>query len=249
MHPVIQSAVAAQHVKDMLDQAAQDGRVREARRARTSRRWWQSPFRAASPRAASPGAASPGVASSSAASSRVVSPRWSRQALPPSRGWLSSRVVSPRWSRPRWSRQALPRPGLPRPGCCRGCPVPGASPACLAAGCLVRGGLVPGRAAGSRAHPVLHRLGICGFEVSSGLLSFCAGPGGPGGGFAVGAWLVSQPCPSAGETVAEGRWLGGGFPYFRPGSASAMTAAEALPEAPRRDRGALYPRGGSAAVI
>ena len=39
MHPAIQSAVAAQHVKDMLDHAAQEGRVREARRARTSRRW------------------------------------------------------------------------------------------------------------------------------------------------------------------------------------------------------------------
>ena len=38
MHPVIQSAVAAQHVKDMLDHAAEDGRAREARRARRSRR-------------------------------------------------------------------------------------------------------------------------------------------------------------------------------------------------------------------
>jgi hypothetical protein len=38
MHPVIQSAVAAQHVKDMLDHAAEDGRVREARRARRGRR-------------------------------------------------------------------------------------------------------------------------------------------------------------------------------------------------------------------
>ena len=38
MHPVIQSAVAAQHVKDMLDHAAEEGRVREARRARRGRR-------------------------------------------------------------------------------------------------------------------------------------------------------------------------------------------------------------------
>jgi hypothetical protein len=38
VHPVIQSAVAAQHVKDMLDHAAQEGRVREARRARRGRR-------------------------------------------------------------------------------------------------------------------------------------------------------------------------------------------------------------------
>ena len=37
MHPVIQSAVAAQHVKDMLDHAAADGRAREARRARRGR--------------------------------------------------------------------------------------------------------------------------------------------------------------------------------------------------------------------
>ena len=39
MHPVIQSAVAAQHVKDMLDQAAEDSRAREARRSRPGRRW------------------------------------------------------------------------------------------------------------------------------------------------------------------------------------------------------------------
>ena len=38
MHPVIQSAVAAQHVKDMLDHAAEDGRAREARRSRRGRR-------------------------------------------------------------------------------------------------------------------------------------------------------------------------------------------------------------------
>lgn len=37
MHPVIQSAVAAQHVKDMLDHAAEDGRAREARRVRRGR--------------------------------------------------------------------------------------------------------------------------------------------------------------------------------------------------------------------
>jgi hypothetical protein len=39
VHPVIQSAVAAQHVKDMLDHAAEENRVREARRARPGRRW------------------------------------------------------------------------------------------------------------------------------------------------------------------------------------------------------------------
>jgi hypothetical protein len=39
VHPVIQSAVAAQHVKDMLDHAAEDSRAREARRARPGRRW------------------------------------------------------------------------------------------------------------------------------------------------------------------------------------------------------------------
>ena len=39
MHPVIQSAVAAQHVKDMLDHAAEENRVREARRTRPARRW------------------------------------------------------------------------------------------------------------------------------------------------------------------------------------------------------------------
>ena len=39
MHPVIQSAVAAQHVKDMLDQAADQNRARDARRTRPGRRW------------------------------------------------------------------------------------------------------------------------------------------------------------------------------------------------------------------
>jgi hypothetical protein len=39
VHPVIQSAVAAQHVKDMLDHAAEDNRARAARRARPGRRW------------------------------------------------------------------------------------------------------------------------------------------------------------------------------------------------------------------
>jgi hypothetical protein len=42
VHPVIQSAAAAQHVKDMLDHAAAENRARDARRARTgrtSRRW------------------------------------------------------------------------------------------------------------------------------------------------------------------------------------------------------------------
>ena len=80
MHPVIQSAVAAQHVKDMLDHAAQEGRVREARRARTSRRWWQSPFRAASSRPASSRAASSSAASSRAASSRAASSSAARPA-------------------------------------------------------------------------------------------------------------------------------------------------------------------------
>jgi hypothetical protein len=36
---VIQSAVAAQHVKDMLDYAAEDNRARAARRPRPGRRW------------------------------------------------------------------------------------------------------------------------------------------------------------------------------------------------------------------
>jgi hypothetical protein len=39
VHPAIQSAVAAQHVKDMLDHAAQENRGREARRARPGRHW------------------------------------------------------------------------------------------------------------------------------------------------------------------------------------------------------------------
>lgn len=39
MHPVIQSAVAAQHVKDMLDHAANENRARDARRTRPGRRW------------------------------------------------------------------------------------------------------------------------------------------------------------------------------------------------------------------
>ncbi len=39
MHSVIQGAVAAEHVKDMLDHAAQDSRAREARRNRPGRRW------------------------------------------------------------------------------------------------------------------------------------------------------------------------------------------------------------------
>jgi hypothetical protein len=38
VHPVIQSAVGAQHIKDMLDHAAEEGRVREARRGRRGRR-------------------------------------------------------------------------------------------------------------------------------------------------------------------------------------------------------------------
>jgi hypothetical protein len=39
VHPVIQSAVAAQHVKDMLDHAANENRARDARRTRPGRRW------------------------------------------------------------------------------------------------------------------------------------------------------------------------------------------------------------------
>jgi len=39
VHPVIQSAVAAQHVRDMLDQAAVENRARDARRTRPGRRW------------------------------------------------------------------------------------------------------------------------------------------------------------------------------------------------------------------
>jgi len=38
VHPAIQSAVAAQHVKDMLDQAAENSRVRQARLGRAQRR-------------------------------------------------------------------------------------------------------------------------------------------------------------------------------------------------------------------
>ena len=37
MHSAIGAAVAAQHVKDMLDQAAQDRRATAARRARRAR--------------------------------------------------------------------------------------------------------------------------------------------------------------------------------------------------------------------
>jgi thiamine biosynthesis protein ThiC len=37
VHSAIQAAVAAQHVKDMMDQAARDGRAREARLARARR--------------------------------------------------------------------------------------------------------------------------------------------------------------------------------------------------------------------
>jgi hypothetical protein len=52
VHPVIQSAVAAQHVKDMLDHAAQDNRVREARQTRPGRRWGRHARPAAASRAA-----------------------------------------------------------------------------------------------------------------------------------------------------------------------------------------------------
>jgi hypothetical protein len=48
---MIQSAVAAQHVKDMLDHAAEESRVREARRNRPSRRWRRSNGLAVSSRA------------------------------------------------------------------------------------------------------------------------------------------------------------------------------------------------------
>jgi hypothetical protein len=51
---VIQSAVAAQHVKDMLDHAAEDGRAREARRNRPGRRWRRHAAVAASSGAARP---------------------------------------------------------------------------------------------------------------------------------------------------------------------------------------------------
>ena len=52
MHPVIQSAVAAQHVKDMLDHAAEDNRARAARRARPGRHWRRHADQAALARAA-----------------------------------------------------------------------------------------------------------------------------------------------------------------------------------------------------
>ena len=67
MHPVIQSAVAAQHVKDMLDQAAQDNRVREARRSRPGRRWRRHAGVAATSVAATPVAATPVTATPVAA--------------------------------------------------------------------------------------------------------------------------------------------------------------------------------------
>ena len=52
MHPVIQSAVAAQHVKDMLDHAANENRARDARRTRPGRRWGRHARPAAAPLAA-----------------------------------------------------------------------------------------------------------------------------------------------------------------------------------------------------
>ena len=67
MHPVIQSAVAAQHVKDMLDQAAEDNRVREARRSRPGRRWRRHAAVAATSVAATPMAATPVAATPVAA--------------------------------------------------------------------------------------------------------------------------------------------------------------------------------------
>ena len=38
MYPAIQAAVAAEHVRDMLGRAAQDGAARRARHARRARR-------------------------------------------------------------------------------------------------------------------------------------------------------------------------------------------------------------------
>ena len=52
MHPMIQSAVAAEHVKDMLDRAAEENRARDARRARPGRRWGRHARPAAASRAA-----------------------------------------------------------------------------------------------------------------------------------------------------------------------------------------------------
>ena len=52
MHPAIQSAVAAQHVKDMLDHATEENRAREARRTRPGRRWRRHAGQAAPARAA-----------------------------------------------------------------------------------------------------------------------------------------------------------------------------------------------------
>jgi hypothetical protein len=49
---VIQSAVAAQHVKDMLDHAANENRARDARRTRPGRRWGRHARPAAAPLAA-----------------------------------------------------------------------------------------------------------------------------------------------------------------------------------------------------
>ena len=57
MHPLIQSAVGAQHVKDMLDRAAEDSRAREARRSRPGRRWRRHAGVAATSGAAHRGAA------------------------------------------------------------------------------------------------------------------------------------------------------------------------------------------------
>jgi hypothetical protein len=52
VHSVIQSAVAAQHVKDMLDHAANENRARDARRTRPGRRWGRHARPAAAPLAA-----------------------------------------------------------------------------------------------------------------------------------------------------------------------------------------------------
>jgi hypothetical protein len=49
VHPMIQSAVAAQHVKDMLDHAANENRARDARRTRPGRRWGRHARPAAAP--------------------------------------------------------------------------------------------------------------------------------------------------------------------------------------------------------
>jgi hypothetical protein len=74
VHPVIQSAVAAQHVKDMLDRAAQENRVREARRSRPGRRWRRHAGVAATSVAPTPAAATPVAAKPVAAKPVAATP-------------------------------------------------------------------------------------------------------------------------------------------------------------------------------